>query len=149
MKLLEILKRIEKKLDKGSGSSNSRSHRPSDEKIKARSVSIHLHHSSRHSNKRSDSNSCPSPVRKNKRSGVYELRGEMNKIKPPTFDGEHKKDEDEETWLMGMRKYFQLHNYSSHAKGRIYIYQIKGKASIWWVQLVQVQHIQEKSVAWR
>jgi hypothetical protein len=28
----------------------------------------------------------------------------MNKIKPPTFDGEHKKDEDAETWLLGMRK---------------------------------------------
>jgi hypothetical protein len=130
MKLLEILKKIEKKLDKESGSSNSRSHRPSDEKIKARSVSRHLHHSLRHSNKILDRNSIPSPIRKHKRSGVYELRGEMNKIEPPTFDGEHKKDEDVETWLMGMRKYFQLHNYSSHAEGRIYIYQIKGKSSM-------------------
>jgi hypothetical protein len=39
----------------------------------------------------------------------------MNKIKSPTFDGEHKKDEDAETRLLGMRKYFQFHNYSSHA----------------------------------
>jgi hypothetical protein len=39
----------------------------------------------------------------------------MKKIEPPTFDGEQKKDEDEETWLLSMRKYFQLHNYSSHA----------------------------------
>jgi hypothetical protein len=45
----------------------------------------------------------------------------MNKIKPPTFDGEHKKDEDAETWFLGMRNYFQLHNYPSHAKGRIVI----------------------------
>jgi hypothetical protein len=60
----------------------------------------------------------------------------MNKIKPLTFDGEHKKDEDAGTWLMGMRKYFQLHNYSSHAKGRIFIYQLKGKAYMWWDQLV-------------
>jgi hypothetical protein len=73
----------------------------------------------------------------------------MNKIKPPTFDGEHKKDEDAKTWLLGMRKYFQLHNYSSHAEGRIYIYQLKGKASMWWDQLVQVHHIKEKSVTWR
>jgi hypothetical protein len=43
----------------------------------------------------------------------------MDKIKPPTFDGEHKKDEDVETWLLSMRKYFQLHNYSSHVEGRI------------------------------
>jgi hypothetical protein len=73
----------------------------------------------------------------------------MNKIKPPTFDGEHKKDEDAETWLLGMRKYFQLHNYSSHAEGRIAIYQLKGKASMWWDHLVQVHHIKEKSVTWR
>jgi hypothetical protein len=30
----------------------------------------------------------------------------MNKIEPPTFDGEHKKDEDAETWFLGLRKYF-------------------------------------------
>jgi hypothetical protein len=54
----------------------------------------------------------------------------MNKIKPPTFDGEHKKNEDANTWLQGMRKYFQLHNYSSHPEGRIVIYQLKGKASM-------------------
>ena len=92
--------------------------------------------------------SSPSPVRKHKGFGVDELRGEMNKIKPPTFDGEHKKDENVETWLLGMRRYFQLHNYYSHAKGRIAIYQLKGKASMWWDQLVQVQHIVEKGVTW-
>jgi hypothetical protein len=80
---------------------------------------------------------------------VDELRGEMNKIKPPTFNGEHKKYEDAETWFPGMRNYFQWNNYSSHEEGRISIYQLKGKASMWWDQLVQVQHIEEKSVTWR
>jgi hypothetical protein len=60
----------------------------------------------------------------------------MNKIKPPTFDGENKKYEDAETWMLRMRKYFQLHKYSSHAEGRISIYQLKEKASMWWDQLV-------------
>jgi hypothetical protein len=46
----------------------------------------------------------------------------MNKINPPTFDSEHKQYEDAETWLLGMRNYFQLHNYSSYAEGRIFIY---------------------------
>jgi hypothetical protein len=73
----------------------------------------------------------------------------MNKIKPPVFDGEHKKDEEAKTWLLGMRKCFQLHNYSSHAEGRIYIYQLKGKASVWCDQLVQVQDVREKNVTWR
>jgi hypothetical protein len=73
----------------------------------------------------------------------------MNKIKPPTFDGEHKKEEDAETWLLGMKKYFQLQNYSAHAEGRIAMYQLKGKASMWWDQFVQVQHIREKEVTWK
>jgi hypothetical protein len=48
-----------------------------------------------------------SPIRNHKRRfGVDELQGEMKNIKPPTFDGEHNKDEDVETWLLGMRKYF-------------------------------------------
>jgi hypothetical protein len=80
---------------------------------------------------------------------VDELKGEMNKIKPPTFDGEHKKEEDVETWLLGMRKYFQLQNYSPHAEGRIAMYQLKGKASMWWDQFVQVQHIREKDITWK
>jgi hypothetical protein len=61
---------------------------------------------------------------------VDELKGEMNNIKPPTFDGDHQKDEEAKTWLIGMRKYFQLHNYSSHAEGRITVYQMKGNASL-------------------
>jgi hypothetical protein len=99
--------------------------------------------------RRAHSSSSPSPTRKHRRSGVDELKGEMNKIKPPTFDGEHKKEEDVETWLLGMRKYFQLQNYSSHAEGRIAMYQLKGKASMWWDQLVQVQHIREKDITWK
>jgi hypothetical protein len=73
----------------------------------------------------------------------------MNKIKPPTFDGENKKKEYDETWLLGMRKYFQLQNYSSHAEGRIAMYQLKGKAFMRWDQLVHVQHIKEKNVTWK
>jgi hypothetical protein len=149
MNLLQRLNIIEKQLYKESGSSKSGSHRTLDDKRRARSVSRHRHHSPKHSNKRSQKISSPSPVRKHNRSGVDELRGEMNKIKPPTFDGQHKKDEDAKTWLLGMRKYFQLHNYSSHAEGRISIYELKGKEFMWWDQLVQVQHIKEKSVTWR
>ena len=149
MKLLEGLNRIEKKLAKESDSSRYESHKYSEEKREVKSASKHHHHSHRHSHKRVGNNSILSPVRRYNRSRVDELRGEMNKIKPPTFYGEHKKDEDAKTWLLGMRKYFQLHNYSSHVEGRISIYQLKGKESMWWDQLVQVQHIKEKSVTWR
>jgi len=47
---------------------------------------------------REHNSSSPSPIKKNKRrSRVDELHGEMNNIKPPTFDGEKNKDEDAET----------------------------------------------------
>jgi hypothetical protein len=146
---MQRLNRTKNKLDKETGSSKFGSRGPPDEKIREISVRRHHHHSPRHSNKREHKISSPSLVRKHKISGVYELRGEMNKIKPPTFEGEHKKDEDAETWLLGMRKYFQLNNYCSQAEGRISIYQLKGKASMWWDQLVQVHHIKEKSVTLR
>ena len=92
----------------------SGSHMSHDERRRTRSVGRHHHLFPRHSTRREHKVSSPSPVRKHKRrSRVDELQGEMNKIKPPTSDGENKKDEDEETWMLGMRKYFQLHNYSS------------------------------------
>jgi hypothetical protein len=40
--------------------------------------------------------------------GVNEIQGEMNKIKPPTFDGEQKKDEDAKTWLLGRGNTFSF-----------------------------------------
>jgi hypothetical protein len=73
MKLLESLNKIEKKLDKESGSRKSRSHISPDEKRKERSVSRHHHHSPRHSNKRVHSSSSPSPIKKHKGSRVDEL----------------------------------------------------------------------------
>jgi hypothetical protein len=144
-----ILERIENKLDKETDSRKTGSRKTPENKRRSRSVSRHHRHSSKHLDKEAHSISSPSPTRKHRTSGLNELKGEMNKIKPPTFDGEHKKYEDDDTWLLGMRKYFQLQNYSSHAEGGISIYQLKVKASIWWEHLVQVQHVREKNVTWR
>jgi hypothetical protein len=131
LKMLKSLERIERKLEKGSDSSKTESHRTPERKRRSRSVrtperrrrsrsgSRHHRRSPKHSSREARSSSSPSPTRKHRRSGVDELKGEMNKIKPPMFDGEHKKEEDAETWLLGMRKYFQLQNYSAHAEGRI------------------------------
>jgi hypothetical protein len=94
MMLLEGLNIIENKLVKESDSNKSGSQKSSEEKGKEKSDSRHHHHSQRHSNKRAGNNSSLSLVRWYKRYGVDELRGEMNKIKPPTFDGKNKKDED-------------------------------------------------------
>jgi len=89
-------------------------------------------------------------IRKQRRRfEVDDLQGELSKIKPPTFDGDHKKYEDAKTWLLGMRKYFQLHNYSSNVEARIATYHFQGKAFMWWDQLIQVKHIDEKRISWR
>jgi hypothetical protein len=123
IKLLQRLDETEKNMDKETESNKSGGHTSHDKGRKSRSTNIHLHHSPRHSTRRACSISSPSHVRKHKKkSGVDELQGEMIKIKTPTFDSEQKKDEDAETSLLGMKKYFQLHNYSVQVEGRIVIY---------------------------
>jgi hypothetical protein len=104
LRMLKNLERIEKKLKKESDSSKTESHRTPDRKRRSGSVSIHCRHSPKHSSREAHSSSSPSPTRKHMRSGMDELKGEMNKIKPPMLDGEHKKEEYAETWLLGMRK---------------------------------------------
>jgi hypothetical protein len=121
LRMLKSLERIENKLEKESESSKIETHRSPERKTRSRSVSRHRRRSQKNSSREAQSSSSPSPTKKHRRSGMDELKGEMNKIKTPTFDGEHK-EEDVETWLLGMRKYFQLHNYSSHAEGKIAMY---------------------------
>jgi hypothetical protein len=143
LKFLKSLERIEKKLEKGRDSSTTESRRTHGRISRSRSGSRHLSRSQRHSDRKTYSSSSPSPTRKHRKYGKEELKGEMNKIKPPTFDRENK-EEDVETWFLGMKKYFQLQNYSAHAEGRIAMYQLKGKTSMWWDQFVQVQHSERK-----
>jgi hypothetical protein len=89
--LLQSLEIIEKNMDKETEPRKSMRHKSHDERIKTRSVDKHYHHSPRHSIGKACSSSSPSLVREHKR------RFGMNKINPPTFYGEHKKDGDAET----------------------------------------------------
>jgi hypothetical protein len=50
------------------------------------------------------------PKKKRKRHSQSYLIEEFNKDKSPTFDGEIKKGEEAETWLLDMKKYFRVHN---------------------------------------
>ena len=118
--MLKSLERIERKLEKGSDSSKIESPRTPERKTRSRSVrtperrrrsrsgSRHHSRSQKYLDRETHNSSSPSPTRKHRKYGREELKGEMKNIKPPTFDGEHKKEEDAETWLLGMRKYFQL-----------------------------------------
>lgn len=57
---------------------------------------------------------------------------EFKKSKPPTFDGDLKKLEDFEAWLLGMNKLFEFHDYTENMKAKIIVFSLKGKTYIWW-----------------
>jgi hypothetical protein len=84
-----------------------------------------------------------------RRHELDSLQGELRKLKPPSFDGEREREDDVEAWLLGIRKYFQLHNYSSNLEARISTYHLHGKVVMWWDQLKQVEHINESRITWK
>ena len=47
---------------------------------------------------------------------VDHLEGEFKKIKPTSFNRESKTGEEVEAWLLDIKKYFQIYNYSSNMK---------------------------------
>jgi hypothetical protein len=87
LKMLKSLKIIERKLDKGSDSSKTKSHRTPERKIRSRSVktperrrrsrsgSRHHRRSPKNFGKEAHSSSIPSLTRKKRRSGMDELKG--------------------------------------------------------------------------
>src|SRR5882757_5413783 len=83
----------------------------------------------------SDSSDDKQYKKKRKYKPYEEISGEFKKIKPPTFNGETEKGEEAESWLSGMKKYFQIYSYSNQLKERMVIYNLTGKAYIWWRDL--------------
>jgi hypothetical protein len=49
------------------------------------------------------------------------LQDEIRKFKPPTFDGEKRRVDDDKKKNLGIKNYFQLHNYSSNLEAKIFI----------------------------
>ena len=70
--------------------------------------------------------SFSSHKRKRKRHHRDRSRDEFKKEKPPTFDGEVKTGQEDEAWLLGMKKYFQVHDYSRNMKARVSIFILNG-----------------------
>jgi hypothetical protein len=89
------------------------------------------------------------PKKKKKRHSKSSLTEEFKKEKPPTFDGEIKKGEEAEAWLLGLKKYFRVHNYSENTKENISIFNLNGGASIWWEDLKNVKGIKESKLTWK
>ena len=78
----------------------------------------------RNSHYTSDSSEDNHHNRKRKFKPYEEIYGEFKKNKPPTFNGEIEKGEEAESWLSGMKKYFQIYNYSNQLKARMAIYNL-------------------------
>ena len=85
---------------------------------------------------------------KNERKRHYKnhSRDEFKKARPPTFNGEIKNGQEAEAWLLGMRKYFQVQDYSGNMKARVAIFNLTGRASIWWEHFWQVRKINERNI---
>ena len=49
---------------------------------------------------------------------------EFNKARPPTFNGEIKNGQEAKAWLLGMRNYFQVQDYSRNMKERVVIFNL-------------------------
>ena len=48
-----------------------------------------------------------------------------------------------------MKKYFQVQDYSRNMKARVAIFNLNGRASIWWENLRQVKKINDKNIVWK
>eukprot|EP00253_Pinus_taeda_P032219 PITA_32219 len=85
---------------------------------------------------------------RHRRSDRGYLPNEFKKEKPSTFDGDVKKSEDVEAWILGMNKFFELDEYTYDMKARISIFNLKGKADIWWQDVKQVRDIRTNDLNW-
>ena len=79
-----------------------------------------------------------------RRSDKGYFPNDFNKSKPPTFNGEMKKSQDAEAWLLGMRNFFRWHDYSESMKAKITSFRLKGKENIWWEDVKHVRGIKFK-----
>ena len=75
--------------------------------------------------------------------------GSSKKIKPPMFNGEIEKGEETEAQLYGVKKYFQIYNYLDELKAKMAIYNLIGKANIWWQDIKKFNGINERYVTWK
>ena len=54
----------------------------------------------------------------------------LKRLNFPTFDGEIKTGQEAEAWFLGIKKYFQVQDYSGNMKARVSIFNLNGRESI-------------------
>ena len=76
------------------------------------------------------------------------MESEFKNINPTIFDMESKTGEEAKDWLLDIKKHFQNYNYSSNMKVRMAIYNLKGRANVWWQDMKISQGIKENNLEW-
>ena len=57
--------------------------------------------------------------------------------------------QEDESWILGIKKYFQVQDYSGNMKERVSIFNLNGRASIWWEHFKHVKKISERRLKWK
>ena len=73
----------------------------------------------------------------------------FKKLRPPTFDEESKIGQEDEAWFLGIKKYFKIRKFYGNEKAMISIFNLNGKASIWWEHLHKVKGLKERKIEWK
>jgi hypothetical protein len=90
----------------------------------------------------------PIPKGNKRRKSLPKVVNSKNSEKPNSFDGEIKKGEEAEAWLLGLKKYFRVPDFLENMKARVATFNLNGKASIWWEDLKNVKGVCEEDLSW-
>ena len=104
--MLQSLIDLQRKIDSRQGTSRPEGSKSSTRRRRRTSSG------SSDSKESSGDSSFSSHKRKRKRHHRDHSHDEFKKAKPPTFDGEIKTGQEAEAWLLGIKKYFQVQDYS-------------------------------------
>ena len=117
--MLQSLIDLQRKIDFGQGTASPEGSKSSTRRRRRTSSG------SSDSEKSSRDSSSSSHKRKSKRHHRDHSRDEFKKAKPPTFDGEIKTGQEVEAWILGVKKYFQVQDYSGNIKARVAMFNLK------------------------
>ena len=123
--MLQSLTDLHRKIDSGRGIARPKGSKSSTRRRRRTSSG------SSDSEESSGDSISSSHKRKRKRHHRDHSHEEFKKDKPPTFDGEVNTGKEAEAWLLGIKKYFQVQDYSGNMKARVAIFNLNGRASIW------------------
>ena len=141
--ILESLTDLQKKIDFGQGTSRPEASKSSTRRRRRTSSGSS---DSEESSGDTTSSSRKRKIRRHHRDHSWD---EFKKAKYPTFDNEVNTGQEAKARLLGIKKYFQVQDYSENSKARVAIFNLNGRASIWWEHLRQVKRISERTLKWK